>query len=137
VSAPVASFASRRAVIIRRHHTHRRHRQQHQGRAVGRAMAIIMIIVVVGISIHIAATVLFFLFRSLLLLLVLRIRVVLRFLFLRASLRSFFLSFLHPSDLVRETCHGLLNFPTERLQTRIDRLALKGEDTEDAFVDAA
>jgi hypothetical protein len=100
-------------------------------------MAIIMIMVVVGISIgiHIAATVLFFLF--LLLLLVLRIRVVLRFLFLRASLRSFFLSFLHPSDLVRETCHGLLNFPTERLQTRIDRLALKGEDTEDAFVDAA
>ena len=100
-------------------------------------MAIIMIIVVVGISIgiHISATVLFFLF--LLLLLVLRIRVVLRFLFLRASLRSFFLSFLHPSDLVRETCHGSLNFPTERLQTRIDRLALKGEDTEDAFVDAA
>jgi hypothetical protein len=100
-------------------------------------MAIIMIIVVVDISIaiHIAATVLFFLF--LLLLLVLRIRVVLRFLFLRASLRSFFLSFLHPSDLVRETCHGSLNFPTERLQTRIDRLALKGEDTEDAFVDAA
>jgi hypothetical protein len=100
-------------------------------------MAIIMITIVVGISIgiHIAATVLFFLF-FLLLLLVLRIRVVLCFLFLRASLRSFFLSFLHPSDLVRETCHGSLNFPTERLQTRIDRLALKGEDT-DAFVDAA
>ena len=96
-------------------------------------MAIIMIIIVVGI--HIAATVLFFLF--LLLLLVLRIRVVLRFLFLRASLRSFFLSFLHPSDLVRETSHGSLNFPTEKLQTRIDRLAFKGEDTEDAFVDAA
>jgi hypothetical protein len=94
------------------------------------------IIIVVGISIgiHIAATVLFFLF---LLLLVLRIRVVLCFLFLRASLRSFFLSFLHPSDLVRETCHSSLNFRTERLQTRIDRLALKGEDTEDAFVDAA
>jgi hypothetical protein len=100
-------------------------------------MAIIMIIIVVGISIgiHTAATVLFFLL--LLLLLVLRIRVALRFLFLRASLRSFFLSFLHPPDLVRETCHGSLNFPTERLQTRIDRLALKGGDTEDAFVDAA
>ena len=94
-------------------------------------MAIIMIIIVVGI--HIAATVLFFL----LLLLVLRIRVVLRFLFLRASLGSFFLSFLHPSDLVRETSHGSLNFPTEKLQARIDRLAFKGEDTEDAFVDAA
>jgi hypothetical protein len=92
-------------------------------------MAIIIIIIVVGIGIHIAATVLFFL------LLVLRIRV--RFLFLRGSLRSFFLSFLHPSDLVRETCHGSLNFPTERLQTRIDRLTFKGEDTEDAFVDAA
>jgi hypothetical protein len=29
------------------------------------------------------------------------------------------------------------DFPIERLQTRIDRLAFKGEDTKDAFVDAA
>jgi hypothetical protein len=28
-------------------------------------------------------------------------------------------------------------FPIAKLQTRIDRLAFKGEDTEDAFVDAA
>jgi hypothetical protein len=53
------------------------------------AMAIVVIIVVV----------IFFLLLAFLL--VLRVRVVLRFLFLRNSLRSFFLFFLHPSDFFR------------------------------------